>query len=190
MIINNINVNKVHWTRYIWNSKTNYMKRIIQTTASFFLVLVLFACGGGKTSNITLETTVSAEGPFFQGGNSLVADIPLNIKELVGDESLQEVTSVKVTKAVMQMEEGALASFNNATLQFVSDANPMTTVAIINPISGEGESVNFTTSDEAEIESFFNEESFTVLLDLDFKEDQYLETVEAKVNMNLTIEYK
>jgi len=91
---------------------------------------------------------------------------------------------------VMQMEEGALASFNNATLQFVSDANPMTTVAIINPISGEGESVNFTTSDEAEIESFFNEESFTVLLDLDFKEDQYLETVEAKVNMNLTIEYK
>ena len=155
--------------------------------------MFLVSCASKKTSDVNLETTVAAEGPFFVGGNSFMAPIAINMKELVKDEAFQEATYIKVTGVeitIANSEMENLGSLNSASFQFVSDVSPMTTVAIMNPLKFEGRSDSLVTSDEAEITTFFNEPEFTALLDLDFAEYVEVESMSVDVKMNFKVEYK
>lgn len=151
------------------------------------------SCGSKKTADVNLESTVIAEGPFFEGGNSFMAPIAINMKELVSDETYEEVTGVTVTGVEITLggnEIDDLKIFNSASFQFVSDVSPMTTVAIMNPLEFQGNNANLVTSDEVELTTFFNESEFTALLDLDFAEYTEIESLSVNVKMKFKVEYK
>lgn len=155
--------------------------------------MLVASCGSKKTADVNLETTVIAEGPFFEGGNSFMAPISINMKELLNDETFEEVTGVKVTGVEITLTDNEVDDvkiFNSASFQFVSDVSPMTTVAIMNPLEFQGNNANLVTSDEVEITTFFNESEFTALLDLDFTEYAEIESMSVNVKMNFKVEYK
>lgn len=154
--------------------------------------LALASCGSKQSTNITIETTVTADGPFFEGGNSFMAPVSVNLKELVKDENFKEASNVQLVSVELTVGDeqvSDLSIFNSASFQFLSDNNPMTTVAILNPLVFKGRSINLTTSDEAELMPFFEGKDFTALLDLDFTEYVEEESMSVLVKMNFKVEY-
>lgn len=163
-----------------------------KTVLAICLSLLLFSCGSKNSTNITIPATLTADGPFFEGANSLMAPLSLDLKELIKDESFKDAASVQLTEVKLTIEDENvtdLALFSNATLQFVSNTNAMTTVAILNPLTFSENTATLVTSEEAEIKPFFDEKEFTALLDLDFKNDEYWEGLTVKVNMSFKVEY-
>ena len=155
--------------------------------------LILVGCGNQKNKSINIEVVAIGEGPFFEGSNSLISEVELNLSELVGDSELKEITHVTINEISIELddhEELTFNHFNSAAIQLVSDNSPMTSIAIMNPIKLSGEELKMTTSEQAEVTSFFQEGKFSLLLDLDFKEDSYSELLNAEIEINLTLEYK
>lgn len=184
---------------YLWSSLFIFDEnKITLTMIRFACMLVLSAtllvgCGNNKTSSKDLEVIAKAEGPFFAGSNSLIAEVQLNMVDLLGDAEFKEVANVKINGITIEMEDGqelSLDQFTSAVIQVVSDNSPMTSIAIMNPIKVVDNELKMTTSEEAEVTSFFQEGKFSLLLDLDFIEDSYAEELKAEVKINLTIEYK
>ena len=156
------------------------------------VALVLFSCGSKNATTITVPATLSAEGPFFEGANSLMAPLSLDLSELVKEEGFESAAAVQLIDVKLTIDDENvtdLGLFKNATLQFVGKTNPMTTVAILNPLTFTENTATLVTSQEADIKPFFEEDEFTALLDLDFSNDEYWEGLAVKVNMSFNVEY-
>ncbi|MDP4686205.1 MAG: hypothetical protein NWR83_09050 [Salibacteraceae bacterium] len=164
-----------------------------------FLLLSLFliiSCTSSKTEQKSIDIIVSSEGPYFAGGNSFTLDYQPDLKKLIVDKELrsEDIVSIKLSSARLSIPNDVDISFSNftsASLQVLSDNAPMTSVAILNPISpNASQAIEMVVSDEADMAPFFKENSFTYLLDLDFKEDDYSDALKMNLTLNLTIEYK
>jgi len=156
------------------------------------LSLILFSCGSKKSTTFIVPATLTSDGPFFEGANSLMSPITLDLKQLVKDEMFKEASSIQLMGVELLVNDKNvtdLSVFKNATLQFVGDVNTMTTVAILNPLVFIENTATLVTSEEAELKPFFDEKEFTALLDLDFKNDEYWEGLSVKVNMSFKVEY-
>tara|TARA_R110002072_G_scaffold13698_5_gene57493 strand:+ start:470 stop:976 length:507 start_codon:yes stop_codon:yes gene_type:complete len=155
--------------------------------------LLLVGCGNYKTKTSEIKTTVMAEGPFFEGSNSLIGEVQLNYSEFLEDKEFNKVAEVTINQITVELEDNqelSLEQFSSAAIQLVSDNSPMTSIAIMNPIKINDNKLQLTVSNEAKVTSFFQEEKFSLLLDLDFKEDSYAEELKATIKINLSIEYK
>jgi len=159
---------------------------------SFLSIILLASCSTTETKAVSISFEAVAAGPFFEGGNSLIAESNMNLNELIGDaeikpESIESIQLEKATITVLQMEN--FDAFNNASLSLVSGNSPMQSVAILNPIEGSSKTITLTTSDEAELLSFFKEGKFSLITDLDFKSDDYMEQLAVQVDLNLILHY-
>ncbi len=167
---------------------------IIRTTLLFYVICLVFSgCATYKTNTSEFKTTISAEGPFFAGSNSLIGELVLDMPQILEDSTFQEIEHVsinEITVEILNNEELTLDQFTSAALQLVSDENPMTSIAIMNPIQVSNNQLKLTVSGNANVDAFFQDGKFSVLLDLDFQEDSYVEVLQAEIKMNLTIEYK
>jgi len=154
---------------------------------------ILLGCGNIKTETSEIEVVAKADGPFYAGSNSLISNVNLNLDEILAGIDFKEVVKVTIDGISIQLEgsdEVGFEMFSSAVIQLVSDKSPMTIVAIHNPITTTDNKLKLTVSDDAEVTTFFQEGKFSLLLDLDFKEDSYSQQLDAKVKVNLKIEYK
>lgn len=162
----------------------------------FIAVISLQACTSTKTEQKTFEVELSSEGPYFAGGNSFMSTVSPDLKTLVSEKELtaDDLVSVKISSAklsIAEVDEFTFDLFNSASLQLLSDNAPMTSAALINPIVATGtKTVELNVSNEADLAPFFKESSFTYLLDLDFKEDDYSDAMNVNLLLELTVEYK
>lgn len=170
--------------------------RVLLLSLGLFSFLFFQGCTETKMETTTLSANLVAEGPFFAGGNSFMANHKVNLSELVSQEELKasDIKAIKLSKASVSIpasEEASFDLFNNTSLQLVSDAAPMTSIAVLNPIpSNSANSIDLVVSEEADLTSFFQGEEFTILLDFDFIEDDYRDAMNANIDLELTIEYK
>ena len=166
------------------------MKTILALVMSSIL---LVGCGNYKTKTNDIKIDVSAEGPFSAGSNSLIGELQFDGKDFLEDADFNEIANVRINGISVEMQEGqemSLDQFTSASIQLVSNNNPMTSVGIMNPIEVVDDELSMTISDEADVTSFFQDGKFSILLDLDFMEDSYIEQLEAELELSLTIEYK
>jgi hypothetical protein len=174
------------------------IKRIIRISAIaplFLALITLQSCGTSKSEKVAMQITVSSEGPYFSGSNSFFNEYNVDLASLISEKSLttDDIKSVKLVKAAIRPSEGTDIGFNqfsSASLQVVSDNTPMTSIAILNPIpDGASASIQLNASEEADLTDYFKEASFTYLLDLDFKEDDYSDAMSLSLDLELIIEY-
>lgn len=159
-----------------------------------FICIGLYSCGPSQKESISVELVTVAEGPFFAGPNSLMANYQPNLKELLSDasiklEDIQRVSIEKVTVKLIQDTLFNMEAFNSASLQFVSDNLPMTSVAILNPIESSGTTIDLIASDEADVTELFKEDQLTAVLDLEFIEDSYEDMLETELFITINVEY-
>lgn len=165
--------------------------------SGLILLLALFvaACSPTKTESTTMNATAEAVGPFFMGVNSLTADYQVDLSSLVSAENLdpKKLKDIKLKSITVELDDEAgmeMVDINSASLQIVSDDVEMKSIAVKNPISDEGLSTNLDVSEEAEISEYFKQDYFTLVLDLDFKDDSYVEELAAELKIDLEISYK
>ncbi len=157
--------------------------------------VLLGACTSTTPHQTTLTFTTSADGPFFAGPNSLISTYEVNLNELVDGQQftadqIAKVSVNKVTATIPRSDSSTVDNFLNATLQFVADDVPMTSIAVKNPIEATGNSIALDASQEVDLADFFKQNTFTVLFDWDFNEDSYAESLGTIVEMELTFEIK
>ena len=162
---------------------------------TLLMLLFIAACSPPKTESTSISVTADAVGPFFMGVNSLTADYQVELSSLVEAQNLdpKKLKEVKLTSIKIQLTDDAgmeMVDINSASLQIVSDNVEMTSIAVKNPINEEGLSTNLNVSEEAEISEYFKQDYFTLVLDLDFKDDSYVEELAANLEIDLEISYK
>ena len=173
------------------------IKKIISAVLYTFLV-VLFACKPATETAVTINFDASASGPFFVGPNSLIAEY--NIKE-ISEDKLQELNldhlqlvSIQKIKATLKStnESGdsiLYDSFSNASLQMVSPNFSMQSVGTKNPIASTSSVLNLNVVDGIDAKDYFKDKQFSLVLDLDFKEDLFINNVEAQVEIEFLLKH-
>ncbi|MEQ8909927.1 MAG: hypothetical protein RIC95_12085 [Vicingaceae bacterium] len=159
------------------------------------LSLLLFSCASTTVEKVDLETTLTANGPFFEGPNSLMADYKLDMQDLLQKEGYkpQDIKSVSInviTVSLLESDSLSADAFSSAALSIVSSNEGMTSIANLNPIETTSSQITLTTSDEADLAPFFKEGQFTLVLDWNFNEDDYRNELSSKIKMNLNVELK
>ncbi len=161
------------------------------------LVLSVFlftACGPKKETTVTFEVEAMATGPFFSGPNSLIAEYAVNVSDLKGLENvskdqIKEIKIKSVSVGLNSEEDMNFDSFTNATLQLVGPDTDMQTIAIKNPIKSKGKEITLQVSNEADIVDYFKGQKFSVVLDLDFVEDSYIEEFGTVIVMEVIVKH-
>jgi len=170
--------------------------RTLALTSFFSIFFILQSCSSSKTEQVSMQITVTSEGPYFSGSNSFFSEYKVDLSTLINEKALNNETmkSVKLQKASMQSPEGTqidFNQFNSASLQVVADNAPMTSIAILNPIpENSSGAIALSASEEAELTDVFKESAFTYLLDLDFKEDNYDDAMSILLELELLVEFK
>jgi hypothetical protein len=171
--------------------------RVTKAFALLSITLISFqSCVSTKTEKKTIEVQLSSDGPYFAGGNSFMNTVTPDLKTLIEEKELtpDDIVSIKMSTAkltITETDEFSFDLFNSASLQLVGDNAPMASIAILNPIiASEAKTVELTVSSEADLSPFFKEPSFTYLLDLDFKEDDFSDQMNVTLSIELTVEYK
>jgi len=157
--------------------------------------LILTACGKTEEHEATISVKASGNGPFFAGPNSLMANYTVDLASLIEGQSftaadIKKVGVKAVNVSIPTTDSIGLDSFNNVGVQLVSDNAPMTNIAILNPINTEGTAVVLNSSAEVDIADFFKQESFTILVDWDFKEDSWRANLNSNVELQLNFKIK
>jgi len=161
----------------------------------FTVVYIFTSCEKTKTTSAEYNVDLNASGPFFQGGNSFIADFKPDLSKISSETAIanENLKSIGIKKAIVTLNPNDSISFemfNSATLQLVSDNIAMQSIAVLNPISTSENQIELTVSNEVELLDFFKEEVFTVLLDLDFAEDDYKDDMNVELKLELNIDYK
>lgn len=136
----------------------------------------------------------AAEGPFYEGVNSLMANYNVDLKSLLElddfeENKLKQVRLKNVTIALSEESGMKMVDFNNAALQIVSNEIEMTSVAVKNPLVEQGLTTELGVSEEVDISDYFKQDLFTMVLDLDLKEDAYVELLSATLSVELEFTY-
>jgi len=160
--------------------------------AVFIGIITLAACHPTIDQAAELELNASAEGPFFEGPNSLMAEYEVDVNKLLKSEEFQlddfsEVKIKDVSLSLLEEDSMSMESFSSASLSIVSKNESMTTIAILNPINTAENEITLSSSEEADLAPFFREGKFTLVVDWDFKEDEYSEQMNSKIKMNLDL---
>ncbi|GEM_PF-833210 len=164
--------------------------------AALIGIFLLQSCASTQSEETSIEVSLTSDGPYFAGANSFMNDFSVDLSALVSSKALQveDIASVKLSKASIELPDGEELSFdqfNSASLQLVSDDAPMTSFAIVNPIpEGASGAIDMVVSESAEATDFFKQQSFTILLDLDFKEDDYRDQMSVTTRLTFNVEHK
>jgi len=162
---------------------------------SFIMLLGLFSCTSTEQKEATLQLKATAQGPFFAGPNSLMAEYNINPADLFDSEGLKksDIEEVKLKSVSIDLAKSdsiALDQFTSVSLSIVGGDEPMTALAILNPIEGSNTPLTLTVSEEADLAPFFQADKVTFILDWDFISDDYREEMNSQITLNLNAALK
>lgn len=138
-------------------------------------IALLASCSGETESNtLTISTTLTMEGPLFEGPNSAQYTYDGGFGELANVEgfSADNIEAITLSKAVIESSGENLDAFSNASLQLLSDNADMVKFATLNPIPAGQKQVELSVSKEADATELFKAGPFYILLDMGLKADQ------------------
>lgn len=137
---------------------------IIRTTLLFYVICLVFQdVRHIKPILQNLKLLFRLKDLFFAGSNSLIGELVLDMPQILEDSTFQEIEHVsinEITVEILNNEELTLDQFTSAALQLVSDENPMTSIAIMNPIQVSNNQLKLTVSGNANVDAFFKTANF------------------------------
>ena len=173
----------------------NLKRSSIFFLAGLSLALIINACTPPQSAESQIRAKSIASGPFFSGPNSLIAEQVVNYAQLVDGQSLtaEQLKSVKLKSVAVSLrtiDSIVFSYFDDASLSIVGSDIEMMSVATLNPIDSDGQSVDLGVSEEAELVDYFKAGNYSLVLDLGLNEDLYLNELGATIDITLNVEYK
>jgi hypothetical protein len=143
----------------------------------FILIIalaMLASCSEGVKKNYVIENIeLTAEGPLFDGPNTMQAAHSIDLNSIVEGLKAEQIESVKLTKAsVSTADSVAFNSIRNFVLQFTSADAKMQKAGVLNPVPKNTASVELTPAAEADLTDNFKQKEMIIILDADLEGDR------------------
>ena len=174
---------------FVWNDIfTNYvnMKGIIYFSA--IVLVFLTSCGTEVKKNYVIkDIDLTAEGPLFDGPNTLQANHTLDLTSIDPELTADKISSVKLVKAQINTSDSVgFDRIRNMVFQITAADAKLQQLALLNPVEKGVKSVTLNPSVEADIKDLFRQKDLTLILDVDLEGDlednlEYTGTFEFEV---------
>lgn len=173
----------------------SYSLKNILMPITLAALMLFYACAKQAEAEASQEAKAVASGPFFEGPNSLIAEKQVDLAQLLEgvsltNEQLNSVELLAVNVELRAIDSLDFSIFSDASLSIVSPDQEMISIATLNPIETDGQKIELSASQEADLAEYFKGENYSLILDLGLKEDVYLDEMGAKINLKLNIKYK
>jgi hypothetical protein len=157
----------------------------------FLALATMISCSDGIKSKYTIENIeLTAEGPLFDGPNTLQATHTINLNRIEEGMKAEHIQSVKLTKAsVSTADSSAFNTIRNFVLQFTSADAKMQKAGVLNPVPKNTNTIELTTAAEAELADNFKQNEIIIILDADLEGDRD-ENLSYTGNFEFEITYK
>lgn len=176
-------------------NSTVFLKSFRLAVFAIVSALLLHSCGPKAEAGANQSAEAIASGPFFTGPNSLIAEKEVDLNNLVEGKNLtakqlKQVSIKEVKVSLREMDSLSFEYFDDASLSIVSSDIEMMSIATLNPIESDGQSIILSASMEADLADYFKGSSYSLVLDLGLNEDLYMDEIGATIDLNLNIKYK
>ena len=164
------------------------MKKLI----GFVLAIATLAsCSEGLKKQYIIENIeLSAEGPLFDGPNTMQATHSIDLSTIAEGLTAEQIESVKLTKAsVTTADSAGFNSIRSFVLQFTSADAKMQKSGVLNPVSKNMSTVELMPAAEAELADNFKQKEIIIILDADLEGDRD-ENLTYTGNFEFEITYK
>ena len=137
-------------------------------------IVALASCSDGVKKRYTIENIeLLAEGPLFDGPNTLQATHAIDLSTIESGLTAENIQMVKLTKAsVSTTDSAAFNSIRNFVLQFTSADAKMQKAGVLNPVPKSTATVELTPAAEAELADNFKQKEMIIILDADLEGDR------------------
>jgi hypothetical protein len=155
------------------------------------LATALFSCSEGVKTTYSIENIeLTAEGPLFDGPNTMQATHSIDLSKLDSGIKPEQIESVKLTKASVTTDDSlAFNSIRNFVLQFTSSDAKMQKAGVLNPVPKNTATVELSPAAEAELGENFKQSEIIIILDADLEGDRD-ENLTYTGNFEFEITYK
>jgi hypothetical protein len=137
---------------------------ILSIVFSFF-----FSCGTEtKKSYFIKDVILTAEGPLFDGPNTLQANHIIDLNAIESGLNVEQISAVKITKASIATKDSTgFDKVRNFVLQLTAADAKMERIAVLNPVQKGIKQAELNVSAESELKDNFSQKEITLILDAD-----------------------
>jgi len=176
----------------VWNEIcTIYVIMKYSLFLSALFLIFLSSCGTEiKKNYIINDVKLFAEGPLFDGPNTLQANYSLDLASVDPALVQENIKSVKLVKAQISTSDSlGFDRIRSLVFQATSADVGLQQLAVINPIPKELKTAILTPSSIADMKELFRQKQITLILDADLEGDleenlEYLGNFEFEIVYN------
>ncbi|MFY8137729.1 MAG: hypothetical protein ACOVMR_06465 [Flavobacteriales bacterium] len=136
---------------------------------------ILFtSCGHEEKVVFTSEEiTLSAEGPLFEGSNTLQGSMLIDLNKIKAGTTAENVESVKIKSVKLTSTDSLMFNeISNITLQCTSNDASMIQSAVLNPVPEGASSISLIPSAEADLVELFKQKEMLFVADAELRADK------------------
>ncbi|MCI5058522.1 MAG: hypothetical protein MRY83_20595 [Flavobacteriales bacterium] len=160
-----------------WKHMKSQFKFIFILVLFFNVVLVTFeSCSSKVMKKATIDlSSMTMDGPLFEGPNVAQGVYKVNLSELVKDIpnlKPEQIAEARFSKIKLTNADGAFDLFTDITMQVASSNYDMQKLAYLNPVPESSKDLELQiVAEQEDIEKFFKENEFTIVADINLKQD-------------------
>lgn len=142
------------------------MKKLLILSIVFSIFI---SCGTeNKKSYLIKDVILTAEGPLFDGPNTLQANHLIDLNAIESGLNAEQISSVRITKASISSEDSTVFDkVRNFVLQLTAADAKMERIAVLNPVQKGIKQAELNVSSESELKDNFSQKEITLILDAD-----------------------
>jgi hypothetical protein len=133
------------------------------------LFSIFFSCGTEtKKSYLIKDVILTAEGPLFDGPNTLQANHIIDLNAIESGLNAEQISGVRITKASIATEDSTgFDKVRNFVLQLTAADAKMERIAVLNPVQKGIKQAELNVSAESDLKDNFSQKEITLILDAD-----------------------
>lgn len=133
------------------------------------VVSIFISCGTeNKKSYLIKDVILTAEGPLFDGPNTLQANHLIDLNAIESGLNAEQISGVRITKASISTEDSTgFDKVRNFVLQLTAADAKMERIAVLNPVQKGIKQAELNVSAESELKDNFSQKEITLILDAD-----------------------
>lgn len=131
-----------------------------------------------------------AEGPLFEGSNTLQATTSIDLSKLSNSTRAENVHGGRISKIVLSSNDSTgFDMLNNIIVQVVSDKAGMVQIGVLNPIEKGKSEIILNVAKDADLTDIFKQSDITIVADADLIGDRD-SNLEIKAQLLFDVELK
>lgn len=147
----------------------------------------LIGCGKSESTQYVMNgVELVAEGPLFEGSNTVQGTAIINLNDLANGISADNLKEVKLTSITLYSNDSIpFDGMKSVTLSITANDAGMQQGAVLNPIVVEGNKIQLNVAQDADFTELFKQKEIIIVADADLNADR-----ESNLTLSADLEFK